>query len=126
MILFTPEPIDPRKAYELIGKKAAGSVLFHFAVAKAMGAKHGITTHITYERNGDVETNLREIETELREKWDLEDVLLLRREGRVSVGEIISLVAVSSPASEAAFAACRHGIACLKRMATIRKTEVYS
>jgi molybdopterin synthase catalytic subunit len=42
------------------------------------------------------------------------------------VGEIISLVAVSSPSSEAAFAACGHGLACLKQMPTIIKTEIYS
>ena len=126
MVRFSTEQIDPKRVYEMIGKDAAGSVLFHFAVAKAMGAKHGITTHIDYQTNGDVKGNLKDIETELKEKWGLTDVLLLRRQGMVAVGEIISLVAVSSPGSEAAFAACHHGIACLKKMPTIIKTEIYS
>jgi molybdopterin synthase catalytic subunit len=126
MVCFSSEPIDPKQVYDLIGKDAAGSVLFHFAVAKAMGANHGITTHITYQPNGDVERNLEDIAAEMREKWNLADVLLLRRQGSVAVGEIISLVAVSSPNSEAAFAACRHGLACMKRMPTINKTEIYS
>jgi len=126
MVHFSTEPIDPKRVYEMIGKDAAGSVLLHFAVAKAMDAKHGITSHIDYQPNGDVEGNLKEIENELKEKWDLTDVLLLRRQGMVTVGEIISLVAVSSPGSEAAFAACRHGIACLKKMPTVIKTEIYS
>jgi len=103
-----------------------GLVSVNGAVAKAMGAKHGITTHIDYQPNGDVEGNLKEIESELKEKWGLTDLLLLRRQGIVAVGEIISLVAVSSPGSEAAFAACRHEIACLKKMPTVNKTEIYS
>ncbi|CAG0981879.1 partial molybdopterin synthase catalytic subunit, partial [Anaerolineae bacterium] len=39
------------------------------------------------------------------------------------VGDIISLVAASSPNSEDAFAACRHGIARLKKMTTVCKRE---
>jgi molybdopterin synthase catalytic subunit len=126
MVCFSSKPIDPRQVYDLIEKNAAGSVLFHFAVAKAMGAKHGTTTHISYEPNGDVEQGLKDIAAEMREKWNLADVLLLRRQGMVAVGEIISLVAVSSSGSEEAFAACRHGLACMKRMPTIIKTEIYS
>jgi molybdopterin synthase catalytic subunit len=126
MVCFSPEPIDPREVYGLIGKEAAGSVLFHFAVAKAIGAKHGITTHIDYQPSGDVEQNLRDIAEDMKEKWKLIDVLLIRRQGKVKVGEIISLVAVSSPSSEAAFDACHHGLACLKQMPTIIKTETYS
>lgn len=126
MVRFTTEPIDPEQVYAMIGKDAAGSVLFHFAVAKAMGAKNGITSHIDYQPNGDVEGNLKDIEMELKEKWGLTGVLLLRRQGMVAVGEIISMVAVSSPGSEAAFAACRHGIACLKKMPTVIKTEICS
>ena len=38
MVCFSSDPIDPRRVYDLIGKEAAGSVLFHFAVAKAMGS----------------------------------------------------------------------------------------
>jgi molybdopterin synthase catalytic subunit len=125
MVCFSSKPIDPRQVYDLIGKDAAGSVLFHFAVAKAIDTKLGITTHITYEPNGDVEQGLKDIALEMREKWNLTDVLLLRRQGMVAVGEIISLVAVSSSSSEEAFAACRHGLARMKRMPTIIKTEIY-
>ena len=125
MVCFSSKPIDPRQVYDLIGKDAAGSVLFHFAVAKAIDTKHGITSHITYEPNGDVEQGLKDIALEMREKWNLTDVLLLRRQGMVAVGEIISLVAVSSSSSEEAFAACRHGLARMKRMPTIIKTETY-
>ncbi|MDD2337046.1 MAG: molybdenum cofactor biosynthesis protein MoaE [Geobacteraceae bacterium] len=126
MVCFSSEPIDPKQVYDMIGKDAAGSVLFHFAVAKAIGAKHGTTTHIDYQQSGDVERNLKDIETEMKENWGVTDVLLLRRQGMVAVGEIISLVAVSSTGSEAAFAACRHGLASLKKMPTIIKSEIYS
>ena len=72
-----------------------------------------------------MEQDLKDIAVEMRVKWTLTDVLLLRRQGKVAVGEIISLVAVSSSSSEETFAACRHGLNCMKRMPTIIETEIY-
>lgn len=60
----------------------------------------------------------------LLDRWELEDVLLVRRLGCLKTGEIISLVATSSPNSADAFAACQHGISHLKKMTTIAKTEI--
>ncbi len=125
MVRVSHSPIDPATAYGLITKEQAGSVVFHYAVVKEQGGHGGMTTGIEYRAAGDVEAELEEIAEELREKWKLEDVLLIRRTGRLGIGDIISLVAASSPNSEDAFASCRHGIARMKKMATIKKTETY-
>jgi molybdopterin synthase catalytic subunit len=124
MVLITAGPIDPREAYGLIAKKTSGSVLFHYAVVKEQEGKGGMTCHIDYIVAGDAEQELRTIAGEIVDSWDIEDVLLIRRSGRVGVGEIISLVALSSPSSEDAFAACQYGIGLLKKMRCIVKNEV--
>lgn len=124
MVSFSIEPINPDRIYNMLGKVAAGSALIHFAVAKAVKMTGGTTTHIMYEPNGDVEQELQSVAAEIAEKWNITDVLLLRRQGMVTVGEIISVIAVSSPGSEAAFAACRFGLERLKEMITIIKTEI--
>lgn len=126
MVLISHEPIDPTMQYARIAKESSGSVVFHYAVVKEQGGHGGITSGIEYQAVGDTEAELEEIAAELMEKWTLEDVLLVRRVGRLGIGDIISLVAASSPNSEDAFASCRHGISRLKKMATIRKTETYS
>ncbi len=125
MVIVSHSPIDPATVYGQITKEQAGSVVFHYAVVKEQGGHGGVTTGIEYQAAGDVEAELEEIAEELREKWKLEDVLLIRRTGRLEIGDIISLVAASSPNSEDAFASCRHGIARIKKMATIKKTETY-
>ncbi len=124
MVMITAHPIDPRSAYDLIAKESAGSVLFHFAVVKAQKGHDGVTRHIEYARQGNTEDELTAIADEIRAEWNIEDILLIRRIGRVGIGEIISLVAVSSPSSEDAFAACKFGIARLKKMRCIAKNEV--
>jgi molybdopterin synthase catalytic subunit len=124
LVLITKDPIDPREAYALIAKKSSGSVLFHYAVVKEMEGHDGVTCHIDYSVVGDGEGELLTIAGDVAESWSIEDILLIRRIGRVGIGEIISLVAVSSPASEDAFSACKFGIGRLKKMRSIVKSEV--
>ncbi|HEX2770678.1 MAG TPA: molybdenum cofactor biosynthesis protein MoaE [Geobacteraceae bacterium] len=124
MVLITTDPIDTHGAYDMIASKSAGSVLFHFAVVKAQEGKGGVTCHIEYDVAGDAENELRTIAKEIAGSRGIEDILLIRRIGRVGVGEIISLVAASSPSSEDAFAACKSGIGRLKKMRSIVKNEV--
>jgi molybdopterin synthase catalytic subunit len=123
--MITNDPIDPATTYDQIAKKHAGSVVFHYAVVKEQKASDGVTSRIEYGTAGDAQAELAEIAAELKEKWKLEDLLLVRRVGSLGIGDIISLVAASSPNSEDAFAACRHGIARLKKMSTIRNAEIY-
>ncbi len=124
MVCFLPEPINPEHAFSMLGKNSAGSALFHFATAKAINGPKGTTAHINYESNGNAVSELEAISAEMKEKWNLSDVLLLRRKGKLEIGEIISLVAVSSSRSEAAFAACQFGLDRMKTMSSIIKTEV--
>jgi len=124
-LMLSSDPIDPASAYNLIAKDHAGSVVFHYAVVKEQQGHNGVTTGIDYRTNGDSEAELREIAAELKEKWAIEDLVLIRRVGCLGIGDIISLVAASSPNSEDAFASCRHGIARMKKMATIRKNEIF-
>jgi molybdopterin synthase catalytic subunit len=122
----SPAPIDPGAIYARIAKRSAGSVLLHFAVVKPMSAEGGTTDCITYASSGDSLAELRDIARAMAAEFALEDVVLVRRTGRLGLGDIISLVAASAPCSEDAFAACRQGLARLKRMKTIVKDEVFA
>jgi len=124
MVKISPDPIDPSKVYDLITANSAGSVVLHYAVVKPMAGATGTTSYIDYATNGDTEAELRAIADILAAEFSVEDVLLIRRTGRLGLGEIISLVAVSSPNSDDAFEACRQGISRFKKMQTIIKNEV--
>ena len=125
MVKITSEPIDPAKVHELLRSSGAGSVLFHFAVVKPQkGSAGGTTSYIDYGTQGDAEAEMQAIADELAASYSLVDTLLIRRTGRLGLGEVISLAAASSPNSEDAFEACKHGISRLRRMKTIVKNEV--
>jgi molybdopterin synthase catalytic subunit len=125
MIMTTKEPINPMVAYGHIAKKNSGSVVLHYAVVKEQTGGDRPTSCIDYQSIGDTDGELADIAAAMCADWTLEDVLLIRRTGCLEVGEIISLVAASSPNSEDAFEACKYGISRLKKMATIKKQELF-
>lgn len=124
MVIITSDQIDPSKIYDNMSAETAGSIVLHFAVVKPQTGEAGTTCYIDYGTQGDAEAELRTIAEELERSFRLVDTLLIRRTGRLRVGEIISLAAASSPNSEDAFAACKQGIARLRKMRTIVKNEV--
>ncbi len=126
MVKLVESPIDPAAVYNSICSAFSGSVVFHYAVVKKQAGTGKSTTSIEYTAQGDSIQELEGIAGELERRWKLEDVLMIRRTGCLDVGEIISLVAASSPNSEDAFEACRFGISRLKKMSTITKTEKFA
>ncbi|PLX94809.1 MAG: molybdopterin synthase [Desulfuromonas sp.] len=128
IVRFTESSIEPKTIYDLFAEDEpgnVGSVLLHYAVVKVQKEGGRKTTGIAFAAKGDVEAELKGIAREMKQRWTLNEVVLLRRQGEVGVGEIISLVAASSPNSQDVFAACQYGIAALKKMTTIAKEEIY-
>ncbi len=124
MEIVSNKPINPSQVYTLVNKQGSGSVVFHFAVVKP-STEDKTTNSIEYSANGDVNEELRTICQEIRGKWKIEDVLIIRRLGRLNVGDIISLVAASSPHRQETFDSCRYGVDRLKKMSTITKKETF-
>jgi molybdopterin synthase catalytic subunit len=77
-----------------------------------------------YATSGDAKAELCDNADSLAAHFSIEDVLMIRRIGRLGLGEINSLVAASSPNSDDAFEACKLGIFLLRKMKTIVKNEV--
>jgi molybdopterin synthase catalytic subunit len=124
MVGISPDPIDPAKVFDMISSGSAGSVVFHFAIVKPMAGAGGTTCHIDYATEGNAEAELLSIADNLAAEFTVEDIVLIRRTGRLGLGEIISLAAASSPNSEDAFEACKQGISRLRKMSCIVKNEM--
>ena len=106
MVIASTAPINPDEAYNLIAKKRSGSVVLHYAVVKEDTGTGTVTSCIDYRADGDVKEELETIAAELQHRWDLEDVLLIRRIACLGVGEIISLVATRPPTKASQRVSC--------------------
>ena len=72
-----------------------------------------------------MEAEMSGITEDIMGRWNVADVLLVRRIGPLKVGDVISLVAVSSPTSHDVFEACHYGLQRLRKMASLKKTEMF-
>src|SRR6266478_1121139 len=68
---------------------------------------------------------MREIGTQLHEKYRVHRVAMVHRIGRLEIGETSVFIAVSAPHRAAAFDACRFAIDTLKRTVPIWKKEYF-
>ena len=83
-------------------------------------------THLEYEAyQGMAEDVMAGIAEELRSRYELCDVAIHHRVGRVGIGEPSVVIAVSAPHRQDALAACKDAIDSLKETVPLWKKEVY-
>ena len=103
-------------------KRSGGYALFVGAVRDLSGSTD--VQAMTLEHYpGMTEAALAEIEAEARHRWQLDDVLIIHRFGRLLPGEDIVLVITAAAHREAAFQACEFLMDWLKTKAPFWKWE---
>ena len=64
---------------------------------------------------------LRGVGEEIRTKWQLEDVSICHRVGRIEVGETIAVVAIAAPHRQEAFEACQYAVDRFKEFMVLKE-----
>jgi molybdopterin synthase catalytic subunit/molybdopterin converting factor small subunit len=82
--------------------------------------------HLDYEAyEGMAEQVMAEIAAELMDRYDVCEIAIHHRTGRVEIGDASVVIAVSAPHRHDALAACRDAIDTLKQQVPLWKKEVY-
>jgi MoaE-MoaD fusion protein len=82
--------------------------------------------HLEYEAyEGMAENVMAEIAASLKQRYDLCEIAIHHRTGRVEIGDASVVIAVSAPHRQDALAACRDAIDTLKQQVPLWKKEVY-
>jgi molybdopterin synthase catalytic subunit len=104
----------------------AGGVCTFLGTAREItGEKR--TAWLEYEAYPEMaRAKMAELETEARQRWPIIEVALVHRLGRLELGEISVVVAVSCPHRNEAFEACRWLIDTLKEVVPIWKKETWA
>ena len=83
------------------------------------------TEYLTYEAYKPMaEREMAKIGTEVVKRWAVNDIGILHRVGRLEIGDISVLIAISSPHRGDGFTACQYAIDTLKQTVPIWKKEV--
>ena len=118
-------PIDSRKIVEsLKAPEDGGLVVFDGFVRNNF--KGQSTLYLEYEAYEPMAlTKMREIGSQIRQKFAIHRIAMVHRLGRLEIGETSVLIAVSAAHRGAAFEACRYAIDTLKRGVPIWKKEYF-
>ena len=121
---ITDGPIESDALYREVLKESDGAVVTFCGVVRDHSGDSR-TDHLVYEAYPPMaEKKMAEIGGEIRNRWEVGDVAILHRTGRLEIGEISVLIAVASPHRGDGFEACRYAIDRLKEIVPIWKKEV--
>jgi molybdopterin synthase catalytic subunit len=126
MVRLTRDPIDHAMLTEAVRRPGSGAVVTFLGTVRDVTGDE-VTVALEYEAYPPMaERLMADIEADVRARWQVGDVQLVHRLGRLEVGEVSVAVAVSAPHRAAAFEACRHAIDRLKEVVPIWKKDVRS
>ena len=117
-----PPSVD--EALAAVADPAAGGTCVFVGTVRDHSGDGDAVTDLTYEAWDDLAvTRLDEIAAAIHDRWAVCRVALVHATGRLAIGQISVVVAVSAPHRAEAFEACRFGIEELKRDVPIWKKE---
>jgi molybdopterin synthase catalytic subunit len=121
---ITENPIAPDAFYRQVLQDSNGAVVTFCGVVRNH-ANNKPTRYLVYEAYPEMaKKKMAEIGAQVAARWGIHDLGIIHRVGRLEIGEISVLIAVSSPHRAEAFEACRYAIDRLKEIVPIWKKEV--
>jgi molybdopterin synthase catalytic subunit len=124
---ITPNPISADEVIARLADPAVGAIATFVGVVR--GETDGRETlHLEYEAYPDMaEATLAQIGDEIGERWpSIREVAIVHRVGRLEIGEVATVIAVSAAHRPDVFDALRYGIDRLKEIVPIWKKEVWA
>jgi molybdopterin synthase catalytic subunit len=126
MVEITEAPIDHAAIVDRVRSNQAGAVCSFLGTVREMTGDRR-TALLDYEAYPEMAlARLAELEKQARERWPILEAALVHRVGRLDLGEISVIVAVSCPHRGDSFEACRWLIDRLKQDVPIWKREVWA
>ena len=125
MIEITSAPIDPQAVVSKAQTHGSGCVVTYVGLIRDY-SRGKVVRSVEYEdKQGTAEKRLRQIADEASQKWQLNNLAISHRVGRLRVGDINLVVAIAAAHREEGFAACQYVIDQFKQKLPTHKKETY-
>lgn len=127
MFAIVEEPIDVGNLIAAAQRPDCGAVSTFIGTTRVDESDGARVEYLEYEAYRPMaDWKLEEIGAEIKERWDVREVSIVHRLGRVNPGEPSVAIVVAAPRRGPAFEACRHAIERIKEIVPIWKREVWS
>jgi molybdopterin synthase catalytic subunit/molybdopterin converting factor small subunit len=122
---LTAEPLSVDAVVDEVRSDQAGAVATFIGTTR-LQSRGRTVLHLDYEAYEEMaEQAMAKIAAELKGRYDLCEIAIHHRTGRVEIGEASVVIAVSAPHRQEALAACKDAIDTLKERVPLWKKEVY-
>ena len=125
MVGITEKPISPEIVVGKVKTDGSGCVVTYVGVIRGYSRGKPVISVEYEDVEGRAEARLREIAREMKRQWQLENVAIYHRTGKLEVGDINLVVAVASAHRKEGFAACQYAIDQFKQKLPTHKKETY-
>ena len=123
---ITNDVLDPTTLHNLVLSPQAGAVSLFVGVVRDNNLGRDVH-YLEYDAYPAMATNvMRQIADEMHERWDVLEIAMHHRIGRLEIGEASVAVAVASAHRGEGIEACHYGIDRLKAIVPIWKKEVWT
>jgi molybdopterin synthase catalytic subunit/molybdopterin converting factor small subunit len=122
---LSAEPLSLDAAVDEVRSDQAGAIAT-FTGTTRVESRGRAVLHLDYEAYAEMaEQVMTQIADELKHRYDLCEIAIHHRTGRVDIGEASVVIAVSAPHRQDALAACKEAIDTLKERVPLWKKEFY-
>jgi len=125
MIEITEEPISPELVVNKVKTDSSGCVVTYIGLIRGYSRGKPVLSVEYEDVEGKAEKKLQEIAGEIKQKWQLDNIAIYHRIGKLKVGDINLVVAIASAHRGEGFAACQYAIDRFKQKLPTRKKETY-
>jgi molybdopterin synthase catalytic subunit len=126
MIKITDKTISPEAVINSVRTDSSGCALAYIGLIRELSHGKQVVSVEYKDPDGTAEDGLRKIADEISQQWELNNVAIHHRIGKLKVGDINLVIAVSSAHRQEAFAACQHAVDLFKETLPTHKTEIYT
>jgi len=122
---LTAEPLSVDAVVDEVRTDQAGAIATFIGTTR-LQSRGRTVLHLDYEAYEEMaERAIAQIAAELKERYDLCQIAIHHRTGRLEIGEASVVIAVSAPHRQDALAACKDAIDTLKKQVPLWKKEFY-
>ena len=125
MIEIIKKPISPELIVNEVKTDSSGCVVTYVGLIREE-SRGKLVLSVEYEdAQGTVEGRLQEIAGEIKQRWQVNNIAMCHRIGKLKVGDINLVVAVAAAHRKEGFAACQYAIDQFKEKLPTQKKETY-
>jgi len=125
VIEITKKPISPELVLSKVKTDSSGCIAAYVGLIRDSSQGKTVVSVEYKDTEGKAEEGLRQIASEIRQKWQVNNIAICHRIGKLKVGDINLLIAVAAAHRKEGFAACQYAVDRFKELMPAQKKETY-